>query len=43
MHEQGEKVLKFVDNTRPDVFEWCPNIIEEEKRKLKESKKNKKK
>ncbi|CAI2175463.1 19483_t:CDS:1 [Funneliformis geosporum] len=41
MREQGEKVLKFVDKTRLDVLEWCPDIINEEKRKLKELKKSK--
>jgi hypothetical protein len=41
MLEQGEKVLKLVDNTRPDVLEWCPEIMAEEKKKLKELKKSK--
>ncbi|GBB89869.1 hypothetical protein RclHR1_01670020 [Rhizophagus clarus] len=40
MYEQGEKVLKFVMNTKPDVFEWCPDNIEKEKKKLKELKKS---
>ncbi|CAG8598807.1 9651_t:CDS:1 [Funneliformis caledonium] len=40
MREQGEKVIKFVDNTRLDVLEWCPDIISEEKKKLKELKKS---
>jgi hypothetical protein len=40
MYEQGEKVLKFVVNTKPDVLEWCPDHIEKEKKKLKELKKS---
>jgi hypothetical protein len=40
MYEQGEKVMKFVVNTKPDVLEWCPDNIEKEKKKLKELKKS---